>query len=244
MFIENVSWIFDPPNEILDKSIIPSGYSTETCLIVANGPSLNKTNVEDFSSIFKIGMNRAYLSDRNDLNFNLMITVNSLVVTQFLEDFKSLNIPVVTLFKYRKLFANSKNFVVFVKRKLFTSKLKFPDYVLIGHTVTNLSIQTAIHLGFKKILIVGLDHNFTSHKVNQKNKVEVKTDDVDVDHFHPNYFPKNSKWETPDLPSSEAEYKILNEYAKQKEVRILDCTPGGRCNIFEKSTLNKEKLTL
>ena len=91
-------------------------------------------------------------------------------------------------------------------------------------------------MGFKKVLIVGLDHSFKT-KTKFVNKTELRNEDLDVNHFNKNYFPKGVKWETPDLFSSEFYYKIAdNEFKKDGRI-IIDCTINGKCNIFKKGEL-------
>jgi hypothetical protein len=89
-------------------------------------------------------------------------------------------------------------------------------------------------MGFTKVIIIGMDHNFSTKSKNRPNKMEVREEEEDVNHFHPNYFPKGSKWETPDLKSSEYFYKIARKEYEKDGRQIIDCTIGGKCEVFEK----------
>tara|TARA_B110000285_G_C15052822_1_gene577936 strand:- start:1111 stop:1407 length:297 start_codon:yes stop_codon:yes gene_type:complete len=87
-------------------------------------------------------------------------------------------------------------------------------------------------MGFSEVYIVGLDHNFKEK--GQPNKTEVRTQEKDESHFHPDYFPKGSKWQLPDLLRSEIAYKKAREAFQSDGRKIYDATVNGHCNIFEK----------
>ena len=55
-----------------------------------------------------------------------------------------------------------------------------------------------------------------------------------ISHFHPNYFPKGSKWQLPDLLRSEIAYRIARRAFEDNGREIVDATVGGNCPIFEK----------
>ena len=70
-------------------------------------------------------------------------------------------------------------------------------------------------MGFKRVFIVGLDHNFSFNgNVNETQKVH-----SDSNHFIKDYFPKGSTWETPDLLSSEYFYKELRMSKSLRSVK-------------------------
>ena len=59
-------------------------------------------------------------------------------------------------------------------------------------------------MGFKEVIIIGLDHYFVEK--GRPNKTELRTADKDESHCHPDYFPKGIKWQLPDLYRSEIAY--------------------------------------
>ena len=87
-------------------------------------------------------------------------------------------------------------------------------------------------MGFKEVILVGLDHNFVEK--GRPNKTEVRAADVDESHCHPDYFTKGVKWQLPDLLRSEKAYSIAREAFESDGRRILDATVGGKCEIFDK----------
>ena len=74
-----------------------------------------------------------------------------------------------------------------------------------GATVTNFALQIAFHMGFEKVVLIGVDHNFTSK--GDANKTFVSEGD-NSNHFMPNYFANGVKWQLTDLCSSDICYII------------------------------------
>ncbi|HWR66605.1 MAG TPA: hypothetical protein VN364_10835, partial [Bellilinea sp.] len=101
-----------------------------------------------------------------------------------------------------------------------------------GGTVTYVALQLAYYMGFRQVILVGLDHSFGDKGI--PNKTEVRSQVEDANHFAPNYFPKGVKWQLPDLLRSELAYTLARKAFEQDGRRILDATVGGKCEVFEK----------
>jgi hypothetical protein len=102
-------------------------------------------------------------------------------------------------------------------------------------TVTYAALQIIYYMGFKEVIIVGMDHNFQF--IGKPNEAQERTENNDVNHFVPNYFPKGSKWETPDLVASEYYYNIAKKEFNKDNRTIFDATINGKCDIFLKKDL-------
>ena len=74
-----------------------------------------------------------------------------------------------------------------------------------GATVTYVALQLAYHMGFEKVILIGVDHNFVTK--GDANKTITSQGD-DPNHFAPNYFGKGFKWQLPDLETSERAYRM------------------------------------
>jgi hypothetical protein len=101
-----------------------------------------------------------------------------------------------------------------------------------GGTVTFVALQIAYYMGFSEVILIGVDHNFAD--TGTPNKTETRRSSVDENHFHPNYFPKGSRWQLPDLRRSEAAYEIAREAFEKDNRQILDATVNGKCPTFRK----------
>jgi hypothetical protein len=89
-------------------------------------------------------------------------------------------------------------------------------------------------MGFEKVGLVGCDHTFASK--GPANKL-VKGLEKDDNHFHPNYFDKTVKWQLPDLYQSEAHYNLAKEVYEESGKTIVNCTEGGKLEVFERVDL-------
>jgi hypothetical protein len=124
---------------------------------------------------------------------------------------------------------------VFVKSKMvvrdyFQEDLAKPlDF---DGTVTFVALQIAYYMGFQKVILIGLDHKYAEKGI--PNQTETRTAEKDVSHFHPNYFPKGTKWQLPDLSRSEIAYKLARRAFEDDGREIVDATVQGNCPVFKK----------
>jgi hypothetical protein len=104
-----------------------------------------------------------------------------------------------------------------------------------GATVTNVALQIAFHMGFQQVILIGVDHNFTSK--GEANKTVTSQGD-DPNHFMPNYFGKGVKWQLPDLYTSEVGYIMAREAYRKAGREVLDATVDGKLTVFPKVDYN------
>ena len=210
-------------------------HKGKRAFIIGNGPSLKQTDLSKLKNEITFGMNRIYLAfpDWGFTTTYLCIT-NDLVVEQFVDDINALTIP---------------KFIAWRSHRHFSSQLpvtQLPTFVYTtytgpgfsrdvrgrvweGATVTNLALQLAYHMGIKKAILIGVDHNFTSK--GEANKTVVSEGD-DQNHFLPNYFGKVVKWQLHDLDTSEIWYTFAREAYRQAGREVVDATVGGKLTIF------------
>jgi hypothetical protein len=213
------------------KDIKHHKINSHEALLIANGPSLKNTDLTKYDNYDWYGMNRVYIEKNILEKLKGLFVVNKLVVEQFSDDFNKLDLSLFTQYKYHRFFNKD---VFFTVRKPFSSTFggKLFSDINPGSTVTFYGLQVLFHLGYKKVTLIGLDHNFgEQQKINHTEKVV-----LDTFHFSKNYFPKGVKWETPDLISSEYQYAVAKLNYESCGRKIIDSTINGKCTIFEKST--------
>ncbi|MDC0371978.1 DUF115 domain-containing protein [Flavobacteriaceae bacterium] len=219
-----------------------SGYKNsrigESVTIVCNGPSLNSTDLHRIN-MPTIGMNKINLIFEKQKKWrpDYIICSNGLVINQNKEFFENYSKPVFLDFKAAQLGVKGHNIHYFLSshRRYFSKS--FDKEIGSAGTVTFAAIQLAYFLGFKNIYIVGMDHNYKGHSTEKSfSKIERFQGD-DLNHFDPNYF-KGNLWGTPNLFISEYGYKISREFLEKNKVNIYDCTINGKCEIFEKKSIN------
>lgn len=206
-------------------------------LIIANGPSIKETNLKKYKDYKVVTMNRAYVKwdelGLSDVFFH--VCINQLVVSEFAEDLSVLPCPTFLSYSAAK-HANidSKKNIGLLLMGFFIGDrvIDSVDAPLSScGTVTFVALNLALLLGFKEIVLVGVDHNFHSKGAANKTTTQIGSDQ---NHFFDNYFPQGMKWELPDLDRSEKGYSLIRTAAEQLGVRIIDHTVNGRLTVFEK----------
>ena len=184
-------------------------------------------------------MNRFYLAFP-ELGFttSLLLTVNDLVIEQCAQDIRALPIPTFVSWRGRKWIAPAENL-----HYLYTS-YQLPKFngnaagrLWEGATVTYVAMQLAFHMGFKEVVLIGVDHSFATQ--GKPNATVVSAGD-DPNHFNPGYFGKGFRWQLPDLDTSEISYTMAREAYKAAGRQIVDATVDGKLTVFPK--VNYESL--
>lgn len=220
--------------ESLKKLVALKGtHKGERCIIIGNGPSLKNTDLSKLKGSFTIGMNRFYMAFP-DLGFSTscLLTVNDLVIEQCAQDLRTLTIPTFVSWRGRKWIEPSPNL-----HYLHTS-YNLPHFngnaagrLWEGATVTFVAMQLAYFLGFKQVVLIGVDHSFST-KGTPNTTITSAGDDPN--HFHPGYFGKGFRWQLPDLETSEIAYTMAKEAYRHDGREILDATVGGKLTVFPK----------
>lgn len=212
---------------------LKNSHLGEQCVIIGNGPSLRETDLTKLSSVFTFGVNRIYLAfPEMGFSTSCLLSVNSLVIEQCAEDFRALSIPTFVSWRSRKWIQPAANL-----HYLYTSYL-LPRFnadasgrLWEGATVTFVAMQLAYYMGFKQVVLIGVDHSFTSKGT--PNTTVVSTGD-DPNHFNSSYFGKGFRWQLPDLETSELAYGMAREAYLKDGREILDATVGGKLTVFPK----------
>ncbi len=210
-----------------------NSHRGERCVIIGNGPSLKNTDLSKLRNVFTFGMNRFYMAFP-DLGFttSALLSVNDLVIEQCAEDIRKLPIPTFVSWRSRKHIQPAPNL-----HYLYTSYV-LPGFngnaagrLWEGATVTFVAMQLAYFMGFKQVILIGVDHNFTTQGT--PNTTVVSSGD-DPNHFNPAYFGKGFRWQLPDLETSEIAYLMAKSAYEKDSREILDATVGGKLTVFPK----------
>lgn len=227
-------WNYIANNELrLTIGDLKDRFKGERCFIIGNGPSLNKTNLSGLVREYTFGLNRIYLNyQRMKFQTTFLCVTNMNVLGQFHRDIDGLDSLRFLNYKSRNLVNNKWNTYFFESRGLHKFELDLHDgYWCEGSTVTFCAMQVAYYLGFSRVILVGVDHDFvnsgTPHKL-------VTAEGPDENHFHPDYFGKGTKWQYPDLAGSEVSYRVAKSVYESDGRKIFDATVGGKLQIFEK----------
>ena len=206
----------------------------ERCFIIGNGPSLNRTDLTRLRNEATFGLNRIYLLfGKLGFETTYHVCVNRLVIEQCAREIEALHMPRFVSWHSRDLIERRRG-MIFVGDP-YDGSLGFSkspaDCVWEGATVTYVAMQLAYYLGYRQVVLVGVDHNFVSRGTPHQ---AVTSTGADPDHFDANYFGKGFRWQLPDLEASEAAYRLAKDAFEADGREIVDATVGGKLTVFRK----------
>lgn len=108
-----------------------------------------------------------------------------------------------------------------------------------GYGVIYTMIQLAAWMGIRRMLLYGIDHNFSLPKDYVKPGVKV-THGGEDNHFIANYRDQGEKWAPPNPPRIEAGFWQARQYCESHGIEIYNCTRGGRLEVLERRSLDEE----
>ena len=213
-------------------------HQGQRCFIIGNGPSLKNTDLYLLQNEYTFGMNRIYLKFP-ELGFSTSyyLSVNSLVIEQCADDIRALTIPKFLSWRSRNLIEptddmhfmhttySGPNFARDVRGRLWE-----------GATVTYVAMQLAYYLGFEQVILIGVDHSFSTRG---RPNTTITSQGDDPDHFDEAYFGKGFRWQLPDLETSERAYRMAHDVYTQDNRQVLDATIGGKLEVFPKVNYNE-----
>ncbi len=223
-------WRRDSIRQLVD---LKDRYLGQRCFIIGNGPSLKQTDLTRLRGEYTFGMNRIYLMFP-ELGFptSYYLCINSLVIEQCAEEIRALPIPKFLSWRSRRLIQPTAD-TVFLHTTYSGPKFARDARVRLweGATVTFVALQLAYHMGFEKVILIGVDHNYNTQG---KPNTTITSQGSDPNHFHAGYFGKGFRWQLPDLETSERSYQMARQAYEAAGRQVVDATVGGKLVIFPK----------
>ena len=210
----------------------------ETCILICNGPSLNKVDKSLFAKADVIASNNIFLSDEIIQHVDFFTCVNYLVAEQSAPQINGLSVN--KIFPWWLAYCiNESNNTYFVDAKGFPEfSTDFFNNMSWRHTVTFFNMHLAYGLGYKKVLLVGCDHNYKQPS-GVKEEELIHSSEDDNNHFDPRYF-KSKKWQAADVAQMEAMYELAKIAFEHDGREIINCTDGGALELFRRASLESE----
>ena len=206
----------------------------ERCFVLGNGPSLKNIDLTKLKDEFTFGSNRVYLMfDELGFTTTYLVAINTLVIQQCASELSSLNMPKFMTWRGRQWLREDPSVIYldtdYTQPETFSTDLT--GRVFEGGTVTYVGLQLAYHMGFQQVVLIGVDHDYST--TGSPNSTIVSQGE-DPNHFDPGYFGKGFKWQLPDLEASERSYELAKQAFEQDGRSIVDATLGGKLTIFPK----------
>lgn len=213
-------------------------HAGKRCFIIGSGPSLAHTDLAPLRDEYTFGLNRGYLLfDRIGAATTFLVAVNRYVVEQFGTEL--LAVPTMKFVSWRsRRWIEDRQDVVLLRRsrpRTFSPNVATHG-AWEGATVTYVAMQLAFHMGFHRVILIGVDHSFITSGT--PNKL-VRSTTSDPNHFDPSYFGPGVRWELPDLNMSEVAYRLARAHFAAHGREIVDATVGGKLTVFPKVDYEK-----
>lgn len=212
-------------------------HRNERLVLVCNGPSLSQTDFSLIRNEVSMGLNKIFLGFRRFCFYpRYYVAINRRVIEQSAADIRSLNC--VRFLK--DMGADNPlpesaltHFIQSRPEERFHCNLV--DGFFEGYTVTFAALQMAFFMGFSTVVIVGMDHRYRYQGAPNEPRI---LSGPDPNHFDPAYFSGHT-WDNPDLANSERFYAMAREVYEAAGRKIIDCTVGGACQVFEQGRLEE-----
>lgn len=231
-----------------EKKAVESYRNThkgQTGVIVASGPSLNNIDFEKLMRFPTIGMNRIYLLyDRSDFKPTYYCLEDHMVAEDNAAEISSLEGSIMFIPKDLSYCIKGNENILYTNlirrykgaRQQSRFSEDFSEKAYWGGTVTYYALQLAYYLGFERVYLVGLDHNYTRPDYAKGQKVISREDDVN--HFDPRYFGKGKRWHAPNnlVDRMEISYREARRVFEESGRQIINATPNSKLseNVFPK----------
>jgi hypothetical protein len=218
---------------------LKDAHRGERCFIIGNGPSLKQTDLSRLHGEFTFGLNRIYLMFP-ELGFatTYYLSINSLVIEQCAADIRALPVPKFLSWRSHPLIQPTDDGHLDHDLAFLHTTYTGPKFahdargrLWEGATVTYVALQLAYHMGFQQVILIGVDHSFSTQ--GKPNSTVVSQGD-DPDHFNASYFGKGFRWQLPDLETSERAYRMARQNYEAAGRQVIDATIGGKLTVFKK----------
>jgi hypothetical protein len=199
-------------------------HEGETCTVIGNGPSLNDIPLRFLKKYPSFGANRIYLLPKFKATF--YTAIDGLMISQWLNDIAKLPQKIKFIRASYAIDVPGSIPIVSTKPRVFCYDPNEGLYE--GWTVTFVNLQIAYWMGFKRVLLVGVDHNFIFTPTPEKRSY-IPGDDPN--HFDPNYF-KQAQWDQPNLENSRQAYILAQEAYVGHGREIINLSTRTELDVF------------
>ena len=213
-------------------SKLKDAHSGETIYLIGGGPSINQINFDLLQTSTTIACNAFFLK-MNELGF--LPTYYTVEDPLPAED----NANEINELKVRKLIpidlrqhitpAANTTYLNFLRSSVFYKSKRFPYFsndlancCYWGGTVMYMNLQIAAYLGAKKIVLLGVDMNYSiPDSVKRKGAVLTSTGD-DPNHFDPNYFGAGKRWHLPEMERMQRAFDRAHSELAAKNIELIN----------------------
>jgi hypothetical protein len=250
-------------DRVSNNTDLVNKYNGQNCFILGCGPSIKNQKISLLKNENVIGLSTIYYHD----DYKYLSPLASIFTgysfhSQFQnDDYFIHEYQEIEKFAKGLLFFEEQDYGFIIKNNFFRNKTiryyksrnqhidgirrKPPSLdriIYAGQNIAVFAIQIAISMGFKKIYLLGLDHDWIYHL---KNKTYTK--------FNPEKDSLFNKFKITDFDNQGmdrfsfwidvyhklwSDYKLLKWYAEKIGVNIINITDGGLLDVFERNSFD------
>ena len=250
-------WFTEEPGIIYghDKKalqLLKDKWKGEKCIIIGNGPSLNKIDFDLLKDKYTFGVNGIfYKSDElKDFKPYFYTVEDTAVMKDNLQRINDYDLSQYKFFPsiYKKMVKNRKNTMFLNMNRGFYDKrntfFEFPRFspdiserIYCGQSVTIMNLQLAFYFGFSEVYLIGMDFSYEVQKSAIIDEHRIISQEDDINHFHPDYFGKGKVWHDPKLECVMKSYNLCKTIYEMHGRKIYNSTVGGKLELFERKPL-------
>lgn len=220
---------------MLSMKKLENRHVGETCVVIGNGPSLKDTDLNKLAKKYPtFGSNRIYLYPFVPTYYAV---ADSIMVASCLLDIQKPEFKPDAMFLSREVPLKGAIHLNYVVKNGFS---KNPGHeVIIGGTVTYVLLQLAYWMGFKRVLLVGVDHSYPGAGVGGLPGTRFIQEGEDQDHFSKDYFMPGMVYNRPELEATERYYWLAKEVYEADNRKIINLTTNTRLLVYDKDNVKK-----
>ena len=222
----------------------------DTIVVMGNGPSLKNINFEDLRDVDTFGMNLAYRHwEKIDWWPTYHGCFDYVVTDNHIKEFSKLVDNPKSLIKkhfFIRNFTNSEKvkFIRFKDQQIGSFTTNIDNFGFGGNTGVN-CCQVAVCLGYKKIILVGVDCKYVQI-VDQAELINGRLQMKETPDNNPNYFfnDYNRSGDVYNVPNEEIYHRPawhkFADFAKANNIDVVNCSPKSELGCFRRGNINEE----
>ena len=224
---------------------LKDAYKGERCFIIGNGPSLTIEDLEKLKDEYTFASNRiCSLYEKTNWRPTFYAIQDELVVEsikmQLGEIVQQSKIGFVSMKHYircEKQCKEADNLVWFPlrfippKNKSYYFSDNATKQIIEGLTITYSCIQLAVHMGFKQIYLLGVDHNYAVEIDDDGNIIK---EDLSVKEYFDEAKISLQDKNLPKVVEMTRAYISAEKKSKEGDFRVYNATRGGKLEIFKR----------